>query len=207
MAETTPLITDVTAVVLAGGRSSRMGMDKALIQFEGETLLARTVRLMRRIFAPVLVAGGDPERYPDLAATFAPDRLSQRGAVVGLHAALAAAGTTRVFAIACDAPFPNFDLIRHLLTVDPDADWVVPRTAKGLEPLFAVYAQPCRVAIEDILATGRRRISLLAERVATRFVEEEDVRRFDPELRSFININTPGEQAIWLAPDVGRGGS
>jgi len=170
-----------------------MGSDKALLEFDGRTLLERVIAGMSELFAEVLIAGGKPERYPGSAAPVVADRLEGRGAIIGLHAGLAAAKTPRIFAVACDAPFFSPELIRHLVGLAPAADWIVPRTGKGLEPLFAVYSQACRPVIEELVQRGQRQIIGLAERVAVHYVEEEELRCFDPELRSFINVNTPGD--------------
>jgi molybdopterin-guanine dinucleotide biosynthesis protein A len=196
--ENKPPIRDVTAVILAGGRSGRMGFDKALLEFHGQTLLKRQVDLMSHLFAAVLIAGGDLARYPQVPVPTVPDRYPGQGALAGIHAGLREASTERIFVIACDAPFPNDALIRHLVSVAPDADWVVPRTGRGLEPLFAVYGRNCRAAIESQLAAGLRRIIFLSERVSTVFVEEAELRRFDPDLSSFVNINTPEERTRYL---------
>jgi len=186
-------IQDVTAVVLAGGRSKRMGTDKALIRYQGHTLLERQVANMQRLFTHVLVAGGDPARYPHAPAPVVPDVLPSGGSIVGLHAGLSAATTDRIFAVACDIPFPQEQLIRFLVEAAPDADWVVPQTAKGLQPLFALYSQRCRPAIEAIVATGDMRIQRLDDHIETARIAEVDLRRHDPALRSFININTPDD--------------
>ncbi len=186
-------IQDVTAVILAGGRSKRMGTDKALIRYQGHTLLERQIANMQRLFAHVLVAGGDPARYPQTTVPVVPDVLASGGSIVGLHAGLTAATTDRIFAVACDIPFPQERLIRFLLEVAPGADWVVPQTAKGLEPLFALYSQKCRPAIERIVDAGDMRIQLLDDHIETARIAETDLRRHDPALRSFINVNTPDD--------------
>lgn len=183
----------IAGIVLAGGRSSRMGRDKAQLIYEGRTLLQRSIDFLREHFAETIVAGGDPARYPDLDVPCAPDRLSGQGALIGIHAGLCATRRPRIFVMACDAPFPQLALIERLLTMAPEADWIVPRTDRGLEPLFAVYSQRCRPAIESLFAANELRVRLLAKQVATVYLEEAELRLLDPQLRSFINLNTPGE--------------
>lgn len=175
-----------------------MGSNKALIEFQGRTLLARVVDRMQDLFAKVLIAGGATDRYPGLAVPVVPDRLPGSGAIIGLHAGLVAADTPRIFAVACDSPFLQPALIRRLASCDPAADWVVPRVPLGLHPLFAVYSQACRPVIEEMVRLGHWKISGLAEQVITRFIEEEELRRFDPDLRSFINVNTPADVRLHL---------
>lgn len=189
---------DITAVVLAGGKSSRMGFDKALLRWRGTTLVEHAVDKLRTVFDRVLVAGGDAARFAQLGVPVIPDVLPGGGAVIGIHTALATATTPRVFVMACDAPFAEPALIAHLAGVAPDASWVLPHTDQGYEPLFAVYAQDCRPALEAIVASGRRRIMRLADYVPPHVVEEDQLRRFDPLLRSFVNLNTPDELAAHL---------
>jgi FdhD protein len=188
-------IDDVTGVVLVGGSSRRMGFDKALLPWDDRTLLEAIVERLGRVFRRVLIVGG---RHDDLAIAgceHAPDRLAGGGAIVGIHAALAASTDPRAFVMACDACHPAEDLIRFLVAHDPAAAWVCPRTRHGLEPLFAVYAQACRRPLEALVAQGIRRIRVLADHVPTVFVAEPLLRRHDPELRSFVNLNTPADLA------------
>ena len=184
---------DISAVILAGGRSRRMGFDKSLIELDGQTLLARVIGQMQDLFAHVAVAAGSADRYQNLTVPQIPDILPGRGALVGLHAGLAAAPTSRIFALACDTPFPRPELIHYLVGLSREADWVVPRTEKGLEPLFAVYGRACLPAMEQLVRRNEFRIRLLADAVVTRYVDEATLRRFDPDLRSFVNLNTVQE--------------
>jgi molybdopterin-guanine dinucleotide biosynthesis protein A len=184
-------IKGVTAAVLAGGRSRRMGADKAMLPWRGASLLAWVVGRMQTMFAQVLVVGGDPARFPQLSVPRAPDALSGEGAIVGVHAALAAAPDPRVFVIGCDAPYPSEPLVRFLASRAPQAAWTCPRTARGIEPLFAVYSCACLEPLRGLIHGGERRLRRLADLVETVFVEEAELRAYDPELRSFINLNTP----------------
>lgn len=191
-------IDGVTAVVLAGGLSRRMGVDKAKIKFRGCTLLEHIVDLMNSIFEEVLVAGGEPLRFLNLPVPVVPDLLPGKAALIGIHAGLSAANNSRIFAIGCDAPFPNLDLVKYLVKINPDDDWVVPLTANGLEPLFSVYHKNCIKPLETIAEEGDMRIAHLAKKVAARYVSEEILRKYDPDLRSFININTPDDMKEML---------
>lgn len=188
-------ISDITAVILAGGASRRMGTDKAMLDFNGCPLLSLIVEYMECMFEKVLIAGGDPQRYADQAVPVVPDLFDGKGAIVGIHAGLSAATTDRIFAIACDSPYPCADLIRKLIDIDREAAWVVPRTELGLEPLFSIYHKSCLPALEQIIAENKRRISLLGGMVPTCYVGEAILRSIDPELRSFVNVNTPEDLA------------
>jgi len=200
----TSIIDRVTAVILAGGKSGRMGMDKALIRFGDRTLLERSVEKMSAIFSHVIVAGGKAERYPGLGVPVVDDRSEGKGPIAGLCAGLRAAATDRIFAVACDTPFPNENLIRHLIDADPEADWIIPITPRGFEPLFAVYSKNCLAPMEEISQSDDKRIICLFTMVKVHRVTREEVDRLDPNLESFININTPEDVDAFLNGGPGK---
>lgn len=191
----TKKIENVTGIVLAGGSSRRMGFDKALLPWQGRTLLQSVVDRLAGVFQRVLVVGPPRAQLATSGITHVPDLLAGDGAIVGIHAGLAAAKDPRIFVMACDACYPSEALIRFLVGHDPTAAWVCPRTAQGLEPLFAVYSRACLQPFEELVARGKRRITLLAGLVETVYVEESLLRRHDPELRSLVNLNTPEDLA------------
>jgi len=187
-------LADITGAVLAGGQSKRMGFDKARVRWQGETLIEIAVRILSVIFLWVIVVGGAAAAHPELTVPIFPDILPGGGAIVGVHAALTHAENQRVFVMACDIPFPNAALIRHLANLAPRAPWVIPQTDEGYyQPLFAVYSQACRPLFAELFAQGHRQIMRLADRLGPHIVAEPELRRFDPELRSFVNLNTPDE--------------
>lgn len=192
-------IDSMTGVVLAGGSSRRMGFDKALLPWKGATLLETIVDCLGGIFHRVIVAGSRRDELAARGIAQVPDRLPGSGAIVGIHAALLAIEDPRAFVMACDACYPSEALIRFLAGYDPAADWVCPRTDRGLEPLFAVYSRTCLRPLEELFARGERRLRLLADHVETVFVDEPLLRRHDPDLRSFTNLNTPADLAALRA--------
>ncbi len=197
----------VSAAVLAGGQSRRMGLDKATLILPGESLalLDRVLATLRSFSGDILVVGG-PVRSslpPDFRQI--PDEPGAAGPLRGIAAALRAARHDRCLVVACDQPFLSLDLIRWLATLDPGADAVVPLTpgpgddaSQRYQPLHAIYARRCLPMTLELLATTGRASALL-ERVATRTVAAEDIRRFDPDLRSFVNLNTPEDVSRVIA--------
>lgn len=190
-----PAGSGAAGAILAGGRSRRMGCNKALLPLAGERIVDRILRALRAVFADVLIVAGDPAPFAGCGAPVVPDRMPGHGAIGGLHAALAASPAPRTFCIACDLPFAEAALIAHLVDLAPGNDAVVPRTRAGVEPLFAVYAASCLPVLEAQIRAGALRADGLIERVTTRIVEAEDLMRIDPGLRSFVNINTPEDLA------------
>jgi molybdopterin-guanine dinucleotide biosynthesis protein A len=190
---------DATAIVLAGGKSSRMGEPKALLAFDGEPLIAHTVRLLASAFAHVIVVAAPGQPLPSLPARRVDDELPHQGPVGGICYGLKATTTAVAFVASCDAPFLNLGLISYLVSRSAGHDVVVPRWQERLQPLHAVYHRSVVPRLEEQLARGELRPVTLYERVRTRIVGEEEIRRFDPEGSSFWNMNTPDDYRAALA--------
>lgn len=189
--------TAITAVILAGGASSRMKRNKALLPIEGETFIGRAHRILRGIFSEVLVVTNTPEIYEFLPCRKVPDLYPGAGALAGIHAGLSHAATPHIFVSACDMPFLNEKLIRYLGGRCGEGDVVIPENRGGLEPLHALYGQRCRGVMEEHLSRGSFRIIDCFYALSVVRVSPEEVGRFDPHLLSFRNVNTPEEyQAI-----------
>jgi molybdopterin-guanine dinucleotide biosynthesis protein A len=184
-----PLYPDVTGVILAGGRSVRMGRDKACLEVDGTTFFARIADLLRGLFPQVLIAG---ER-PDLAVADLPyvADLYPGSALGGLYTGLTTADTPFIFVAPCDIPFPDAGLIRALVDRRAGFDVVVPRTAAGLEPLFAVYGKGCLAAMRSMLERGHYRVyDLFPQLHVCELSRRELPAGWERALR---NVNTPEE--------------
>ncbi len=185
------------AAILAGGQSSRMGRDKALLLLDGEPLIRRTARLLEPIFECVIVVSNSQEvaqaaRFPRIA-----DTTSDKGPLAGIQAALCHFGEP-AFIVACDMPFLNADFIRFQLEHWRDEfDALVPKSAHGTEPLHTIWSPSCLRVIQKALETPhppslRRVLSEL--QVET--ISSEEVRRFDAAFRLFENWNFPEDVSV-----------
>lgn len=187
--------TRVTGVVLAGGRSSRFGRDKALLELDGEPLLSRAARILSEVAAELLVMG-PPERAalaPD--ARILPDERPGDGPLPALAAALRAMRGDRMIAVATDMPLLNIDLLRALLERSEGYDVIVPRVGGRTQQLHAVYTRACLPVIEAQLERGDLKIDRFFGDVRTLVIEEDEIARLDPRLLSFRNINTEEDWA------------
>lgn len=184
-------IADATAVVLTGGKSSRMGRPKALLQFDGEPLIAHIVRRLGRVFAETVVVAAPDQELPTLPAALVRDQVAYQGPVSGIYHGLKAATKEVCFVTSCDAPFLNLSLISHLLSQIPDWDVVVPFWQERFQPLHAVYRRSVAPLFHEQLERNELRPISLYPKVRTREIHEGEVRRFDPEGLSFLNMNTP----------------
>jgi molybdopterin-guanine dinucleotide biosynthesis protein A len=172
-----------------------MGRDKALVEIDGVRIIDRCVALLQRLFAHVMVVTNSPASYAHLGVSMVADLMPGHGALGGLHSALYLASTSRIFVLACDMPYVDPALVGYLARQPARWDVVVPRVRGYLEPLHAVYSRRCIKPIEELLKGGGRKIIDVYPRVRVRQVPEEEIRPLDPELRSFLNINTPADLA------------
>jgi len=186
-------LADIGAVLLVGGASSRMGCDKAHVEYGGEPAASRIANLLAGLFQEVLIVGGDPpasapgRRVPDVAGP--------QCALRGLVSGLAAASGERALVVATDLPFLTSDLLLALVAW-PEADAVVPRTRGRAHPLCAIYRRaPALVESRSRLAAGRLALQGLVDALDARFLEEADLLEVDPDGIALTNVNTPDELA------------
>jgi molybdopterin-guanine dinucleotide biosynthesis protein A len=168
-----------------------MGRDKSRLILGGETLVARAVRTLRALSDDVVVVTNTPESFNSLAARLTGDVIVGGGALSGIHAGLTAARHEFALVVACDMPFLNLPLLRHMASLAPGHEAVVPRWQGEFEPLHAVYLRQCVSIIEPILRQGGGRIVELYAAIRVRYLEPEEITHFDPEGLSFFNINSP----------------
>jgi molybdopterin-guanine dinucleotide biosynthesis protein A len=180
-----------SAVILAGGKSVRMGRNKALLDFGGETLIERVYRILQDVFQEVLISANDAEAYAFVGAPIVHDVFDSASSLAGIHAGLLRCRAEHCFFAACDMPFLNADLVRYLGRFAGDFDVVIPVSQNGLEPLHSFYSRRCIPHIEEQLERGNPKIIDFFDRVRVREVSLDEVRKVDPEELSCFNINTP----------------
>jgi molybdopterin-guanine dinucleotide biosynthesis protein A len=186
----------VTAFVLAGGRSSRMGRDKAFLQLGGRTLLSLALNAAGAVAPNVRIVGSAAK-----FAAFGPvveDMYPERGPLAGIHAALASSATDLNLIIAVDLPFLHPSLLQYLISQarESPAVVVVPRTDGGLQPLCAIYRRSFAEVAERSLRAGKNKIDSLFAEVHTRIIEPEELTQNSFQQEMFHNLNTEQE---WTA--------
>lgn len=186
------------AVILAGGKSSRMGTPKALLRFGGEALISHIVRALQRVFTETLIVAAPGQELPPLPATLVRDEVAYQGPVGGIYYGLKAASREVCFLTSCDAPFLNLSLVTYLMSRISDYDVVVPHWQGRFQPLHAVYRKSVAPLLKEQLEQGELRPIFLYDKVRTCKIGEEVIRRFDPEGSSFLNMNTPQDYQIAL---------
>ncbi|HNS95638.1 MAG TPA: molybdenum cofactor guanylyltransferase [Polyangiaceae bacterium] len=185
---------DATAIVLAGGRSKRMGINKAFLDFDGKPLIARLVDMLRQAFAEVLLSANTPQPYAFLGVEIVADEPKDAGPLGAIISCLAKSSRELNFVMGCDMPFVRLDLVHSLVSMaaQQHCDAVIPQSSEGLyEPLLAVYKRSALEPARALLARGNRRVLDLAQ----------EIRALHPMIdrQSAININTPEDYAAALA--------
>lgn len=188
-----PPCADAGAVVLVGGKSSRMGRSKALLPFDGEPLIAHVVRKLESIFPEIVVVAAPDQELPTLPVKIARDEVAYRGPVSGIYHGLKTSTKETCFVTSCDAPFLNLTFVSHLLAQISDVDVVVPFWEERFQPLHAVYRTSVAPLLKNQLERGELRPIFLFDKVRTRKVEGDEIRHFDPQGMSMLNMNSPEE--------------
>lgn len=183
----------ITGIVLAGGKSSRYGRNKALVEMKGIRLIDRVVGVMGSVFQRLLLVTNTPHEYAYLGIPMVEDIIKGLGPIGGIYTGLKTISDPAGFFVACDMPFINPHLIRRMIEVSPGYDAVVPRLGWKIEPLHALYNTSCLPFIEENIKSGKYQVITVYDNLRVRYLSEEEIRRFDIELKTFINVNKPNE--------------
>jgi len=184
---------EVTGVLLAGGKSRRMGEDKRYLVVGEQTLLERGLGVLRSMFHEVLVVIAQDSAPLDIDARVVRDLVPDCGSLGGIYTGLTQATSPYIFAVACDMPFLNQAVITHFTNRRDTADIVMARLATRLHPMHALYGKGCLPAMEQMIVARQLKIQELVSHASLRvqYVTEADLLSIDPSWRSFHNVNTP----------------
>lgn len=185
---------DITGVILVGGKSRRMGLDKAFLTVGGVPIFERVLKVFRENFSRVALVGDREERFAGYGLPVLPD-IYPGSALGGLYTGLLRAETEHVFVASCDLPFLSSAVLRHLCSLRRGFDAVVPTTANGYEPLFALYSKKCLGPIRELLVSGDFCAYRYYPQVRTRYVPDSELAPLDADGRCFVNLNTPEDYA------------
>jgi molybdenum cofactor guanylyltransferase len=184
---------DCTGVILAGGLSTRFhGKNKALLQIQGKTILHYIYNVYKALFDEIILVTNSPVDYLDWDLEIVMDIFSIRSSMTGIHTGLFYAGHPYAFVSACDTPFIKKELVETVLEgIHGNAEWIVPQTKFGLEPMCAVYSKHCMQNMETCLNNEKLKIDKCLRKVPTKIISEKKLLEKDPDLISFFNVNTP----------------
>jgi molybdopterin-guanine dinucleotide biosynthesis protein A len=185
------LTTKVSGIILAGGASSRLGQDKALVQIAGRTLIERVIDVLRDLVREIVLVTPAPGGLAWLGLPTATDLYPGVGTLGGLHAGLTAIASPYGLVVGCDMPFLQRDLLAYMIAQIEDQDVIMPKIGRYYEPLHALYARRTAASLEQSILAGQRRIRQALAGLRIRYILEGEIEAFDPEHLSFFNVNTP----------------
>ena len=189
----------ITGVILAGGKSRRMGgYNKALLHIGNQMMIQRVLEVLKQVTSSQLLITNFPKEYEFLDIPMKPDILPGKGAFGGVYTGLSVSETPYCLIVACDMPFLNVDFLRYMTRIVKEPvlneangyDIVIPKHSKGYEPLCAIYAKTCVPHIEKLLKANQLTIIEAFFDIRLRHVSESEIKNYDTEGRMFFNINT-----------------
>ena len=183
----------MTGVILAGGKSSRYGTNKAFAEMKGTRLIDRVVGIMSAIFPRLIIVTNTPQEYAYLQIPMFEDIIKGLGPIGGIYTGLSNMSDPAGFFVACDMPFINPELVRHMVRIVHDDDAVVPKVEWKIEPLHALYVKSCLPFIRAAIDAEEYQMVKCYDRMRVRYVEEDEIRGYDPHLKAFFNVNRPEE--------------
>lgn len=185
-----------SAIILAGGKSERFHSNKAFIVWQGEPLIAHTVKKLKLLFPEIFLVSKTPELYEfleDKELTLVKDRTSHFHAMGGLYSGLTRVKTSYAFVCACDMPLIQPDLIQFLWKSRKDHKAVVPVWKGFFQALCAFYSKDCSRILDEMIEKKSYELNLLFEKLPTRFIKEKEILIHDPKGLSFEDVDTPSD--------------
>ena len=181
----------LTVAIQAGGKSSRMGKDKSFVQINGRPMIEVIIEKVANLGDELIIITNKPAEYAHLHVTMFSDVYPEHGSLGGIYTAVYHAKYPYVLTVACDMPWLNPQLLQYMIGLKETADVIVPRWQNFSEPLHAIYNKNCLTPIQQKLEAKQLKITKFYSDVAVRYVEKNEIERFDRNGRSFANINTP----------------
>lgn len=182
---------EVAGVILAGGKSRRMGTDKAFLTVGRDAMIERAALELGKVFKEILISGGDEGTGARLGLRVVPDLIKGWGPLSGIHASLLAARSRKCLVVPCDMPFLSAELAKIMVELSRGYDVTVPQHGDYLQPLFAVYDKNCLPAVEEALNNGRHKVVDFYSRVRVKYVSEALLKGAADIDTVFFNVNTP----------------
>jgi molybdopterin-guanine dinucleotide biosynthesis protein A len=186
----------MTSIILAGGKSSRLGRSKALQVIESKSLIQWVVDRLATFSTEIIIATAHGEAIPCSSAVrikTVADTYPGKGPLVGIYSGLIASSSSRAIVVGCDTPFLSVGLLEYMTQTLAEFDVALPRIGEMIEPLCALYSKNCVAPIQKLLEQNELRISKLLSMVKVRYIKEDEINSFDPEHLSFFNINSQAD--------------
>ena len=190
-------ITSITGIILAGGKSTRIGANKPQLKIGKGHLIDRVVDTLSQFTSSILILTTEDQlglaKPATPGARWVQDIYPGKGPLGGIYTGLMNAETSYSLVVGCDMPFLNSGLIKYLIDGASGFAAIAPKIGWMIQPLHAIYSKSCVPSIEALIREDQLQIIKLFNLVNTRFVTEKEIDQFDPDHLSFLNINTEGD--------------
>jgi len=181
----------MTGISLAGGNGSRLKKDKAFLESGGKKIVEKILDTFNSLFEEkIIVIDKLSDIYESLGCRVVTDLIPGKDSLGGIYTGLHCSSFHHSFVVACDMPFINKDLIEYFKSVADDYDVVVPEVSSRLEPLHAIYSKRCLKHMEKLINEDNLRILDFYNQVRVRTISDREIKKFDPRMRGFFNVNT-----------------
>jgi molybdopterin-guanine dinucleotide biosynthesis protein A len=183
-----------SAIILAGGKSSRMGFDKQFLKLRDKYLVEILAEKLEKVFKEIIIVTGKPEEYAKCGYKLVEDEVRDFGPLAGIHVGLKNSSSLHNYIVACDMPFINLSYLKYMMELiekhEGKVDGVITRLGKWIEPFNAFYSKSLLDNIENNIKQGKRQINLLLKDSNVLYVSEAEARKFSPDWEMFTNVNT-----------------
>ncbi len=183
-----------TAIILAGGKSSRMGFDKQFLKLRDKYIINIIIEKLQEVFKEIIIVTGRPEAYAKYGFKLVEDEVRNFGPLAGIHVGLKNSGSIYNYIIACDMPFINLKYLEYMMELirqhEGNIDGVITRLGEWIEPFNAFYSRSLILKIEENMRKGKRQINTLLQNSNVHYISEAKAREFSPDWEMFTNVNT-----------------
>ncbi len=186
---------EITGIILSGGKNSRMGVNKAFLELDGQRLIDKILDIYKNIFSEIIIVANDPLSYTEFSDTIiVTDIYKGKGPLGGIYTGLFYSKNDYAFISACDMPSLNKDFILYMAERTGKYDIVVPATlTTGFQALHAIYSRRCLPSIKKMILSDKLKIAGLFKDMRLLKITEEEIKSYDKDGRLFLNINTPDD--------------
>ena len=189
----------ISGVLLAGGKSRRMGKDKRILMISGKSLFTHALHVLESVFSEIIIVVDTISSVVSgMNHQIVTDLIPDKGSAGGLYTGLTYASNSQVFAVACDMPFLNPAVIKKICDMSGSSDVTMVKLSNGLHPMHSVYSKGCLPVLRRMIEADQLRIQdlLLQQDLKTTILGQEVVQEVDPQFNSFLNVNTPADLEV-----------
>jgi len=181
---------EISSVILAGGKSQRFGKNKAFLRIGSKILIDQIVEKVSELSNEIIIVTNTLKNFNYLNVELVKDVIINKGSLGGIYSGLSIAKNNSILVVACDMPFLNTSLLKHIISYSQEYDVVIPKIDKFFEPLHATYSKKCLKPMKNLIDTNNLKIIDFFSEVNVKFVEKKEIEKFDPNFLSMFNINT-----------------